>query len=101
MDIDKAQRSDDEVLASLSSQASTSLQPAIAEFGRLSSRKLWHQLSVSLMTFLRNSSETGHLQVALWDGFIDTHKKRMDQLRVVEMATLVSQQYEGESAEAQ
>ena len=102
MDIDKQQQQQDDetFLATLSSQAGSNahLQSSIAQFGELSRRKLWHQLTLSLMAFLRNSSETGHMQIQLWDGFIDRYKKRMDQLRVVEMATLVSQQYGGESA---
>jgi hypothetical protein len=99
MDIDHKQQenSDEEFLATLSSQASTpAVQDAIAQFGQLSGRKLWHQLTVSLMAFLRMPQDTGHLQVSLWDGFIEKYRKRMDQLRVVEMATMVSQQYEGE-----
>lgn len=99
MDIDHRQQenSDEEFLATLSSQASTpAVHEAIAQFGQLSGRKLWHQLTVSLMAFLRMPQDTGHLQVSLWDGFIEKYRKRMDQLRVVEMATMVSQQYEGE-----
>lgn len=39
--------------------------------------------------------ESGPFQIELFDGFISRYTKRLDQLRLVEMAVTVAQQYEG------
>lgn len=83
-----------EFLTTLLSQTPSELHPSIESFQRLSERKLWHQLTDALIDFLRNQN-SAPFQVQLWDGFVDVFKKRFDQLRLVEMATLVAQQYDG------
>lgn len=82
-------------LSTLSSSVPASLHEPIAQLERLSSRKLWHQLSNALHAFLR-VPESGPYQIQLYDNFIAVYAARFDQLRLVEMAVTVAQQYDGE-----
>ncbi|KAL7006359.1 26S proteasome regulatory subunit [Cystobasidiomycetes sp. EMM_F5] len=96
MDVDAA-GSASEYLSTLASKAPSSLQPHIEALQRYSDRKLWHQLANSLQAILR-MPESGPFQIELFDGFISRYTKRLDQLRLVEMAVTVAQQYEDGNA---
>lgn len=100
MDIDGSSSTPSDYLSNLLSRTPESLHDEIRSFQRLSERKLWHQLTNALLSFLRGapSNGSGPFQVELWNGFIGHFKKKVDQLRLVEMATLVAQQYDGRSS---
>lgn len=83
-------------LTGLLSRTPTSLHGHIESLQRCSERKLWHQLTNSLQAFLK-APESQSYQIELYDQFIKKFTPRLDQLRLVEMATTVAQQYDGAS----
>lgn len=89
-----ANASTSDYLARLQSQTPPSLHGSIETFERTSTRKLWHQLSNAIQAFLR-TPESAPYQIELYDNFIAPLASKFDQLRLVEMAVAVAQQYEG------
>lgn len=95
MDLDE--QSPTSFLETLLTQTPSSLHPHIEQLITYAERKLYHQLSNALHALLRQP-ESAPYQIQLWNGFISKLAKRLDQLRAVEMAVIVAQQYEGESS---
>jgi len=93
MDVDSS--SPTAYLETLLTQTPSSLHPAIEQLINYSQRKLYHQLSNALQSFLK-LPESAPFQIGLWSGFISKVVKKLDQLRAVEMAVTVAQQYERE-----
>lgn len=94
MDVDSTSQSN--YLESLLSQLPTSLHGQVQQLEVQSSRKLWHQLTNTLQAFL-NDPQTNHIQIDLWENFIKNLSKKLDRRRLVEIATTVAGQYQGES----
>eukprot|EP01032_Pedospumella_encystans_P031310 gene31310-35342_t len=71
------------------------LYPDLAEeyatLGELHEKKLWHQLSLSLETFLSNGRNIrGNNALQLYDGFVRSFEARLNQVKLAGLVTLVS-----------
>jgi len=71
------------------------LYPDLAEeyatLGELHEKKLWHQLSLSLETFLSNGRNIrGNNAQQLYDGFVRSFEARLNQVKLAGLVTLVS-----------
>lgn len=97
MDVDSASTSS--AIAAIkaqlpSSPSSSLLQEQLDALNDTASRKLWHQLTNQLQALLANP-ESHPVQIELYDSFVKGLSKKLDQRRLVEIATTVAGQYEG------
>lgn len=98
MDIDNASSSSSAIAsiqAKLPSSAPSSLHAALDTLSDTASKKLWHQLTNQLQAILADPA-SHPIQIELYDAFVKGLSKKLDQRRLVEIATVVAGQYEGE-----
>ena len=102
MDIDNAASSSSSssssiasVQAKLPASAPAALHAALDTLSETAGKKLWHQLTNQLQAVLADPASTP-IQIDLYDSFVKGLSKKLDQRRLVEIATVVAGQYEGE-----
>lgn len=95
MDVDAASTSSAIAAIKARLPAASSLQPQLDALRDTADRKLWHQLTNQLQALLA-SPESQPIQIELYDSFVKGLSKKLDQRRLVEIATAVAGQYEGE-----
>ncbi|KAG8908979.1 26S proteasome regulatory subunit [Tulasnella sp. 403] len=78
-------------LTSLASSVPQELKPYVENFGKLHSRKLWHQLTLSIFEFITIPSSAPY-QVDLFNKFIQSFENKLNSLKVVEIGVKVSRQ---------
>lgn len=95
MEVDTASSSS--AIAAIKSKlpSSSSLEAQLDTINETASKKLWHQLTNQLQALLA-SPESHSIQIELYDSFVKGLSKKLDQRRLVEIATVVAGQYEGE-----
>lgn len=70
------------------------LQPFYSKARELYNKKLWYQLTVAVEAFLENPvSANDNLRSDLYDHFISSFTKKINPLRLVGIAIVVSKQY--------
>ncbi|KAG0143795.1 hypothetical protein CROQUDRAFT_660769 [Cronartium quercuum f. sp. fusiforme G11] len=74
------------------SQAPAELKPVLENFLDLYQRKLWYQLTTSILEFL-GRPESFPFQISLYNGFIKDFENKINSLKLVEIAVTVSQRY--------
>ncbi|CED85385.1 26S proteasome regulatory complex, subunit RPN9/PSMD13 [Phaffia rhodozyma] len=95
MDVDP---SPEQWLASASeANVSPAVNQLVSQIEKAWNRKLWHNLTVLLLSFVR-TPETGPLQVSLFNNFIRGFEKKLNVLRLVEIARYVSRHIEDPTA---
>jgi hypothetical protein len=95
MDIDTSSSSSS--LEAIKSKVPSSLHGDIDKLQDLSNKKLWHQLTNTLQAFL-SKPESHPVQIELYQSFVKGLSSKLDKRRLVEIATTVAGQYEGEAA---
>lgn len=93
MDVDAASTSSAIAAIKARLPAASSLQPQLDALRDTADRKLWHQLTNQLQALLA-SPESQPIQIELYDSFVKGLSKKLDQRRLVEIATAVAGQYE-------
>ncbi|EGG01686.1 uncharacterized protein MELLADRAFT_50027 [Melampsora larici-populina 98AG31] len=73
-------------------QLPTEIKPIYESFLDLYQRKLWYQLTTSILEFL-NLPISFPYQISLYNGFIKDFENKINSLKLVEIAVTVSQQY--------
>ncbi|WFD02018.1 26S proteasome regulatory subunit [Malassezia obtusa] len=74
------------------------LRPFYEQFRELHSKKLWYQLTLLIDEFLRHpASQQGTFQIDLYENFIRTFAKSINQLKLANFGVIVSRQFSGTS----
>ena len=86
-----------EFLQEQQNNAPTKLQASFLTFEDLWERKLWHQLTDSLLEYFNNPDTTSH-RLPIYNTFIISFADKINQLKLVKLALSASAQIEGELA---
>ena len=81
-------------LAEQRDEAPTDLQSVFITFDDLFDRKLWHQLTDKALEFF-SSKESVPYRLPLYNGFVLHFADKINQLKLVKIALLASQQSKG------
>ncbi|KAH9473920.1 hypothetical protein MJO28_000247 [Puccinia striiformis f. sp. tritici] len=79
-------------ISQLRNEVNEELKPRLESFSDLYQRKLWYQLTIAVQEFL-NLPSSFPFQISLYNNFITDFENKINSLKLVEIAVVVSQRF--------